>query len=148
MLKTTTYQCILSTTVAERLLSPSTFMSELWKKAKNQTKLCTMQTLLWNLLLNIHYLNPLPKVTFCPNKVNGCTTFFRKTLVSSDPVLLTLPVPLLSNTILILAMLNPPKRQHLALAITIVQKFERKSRRYYNTALPNPVLFLGPVLLY
>ena len=40
-------------------------------------------TLLRNLLINMHYLNALLKVTLCPTKVNSCTTSFRKTLVSS-----------------------------------------------------------------
>ena len=93
MLKMTTYQCILSTTVTKRLLSPSTVMSKTW-----------------NLLMNSYYLHAFSKVTFCPTNVNACITSFRKTLVSSDPVLLILPVLPLSNTILILAMLNPSNR--------------------------------------
>ena len=63
-----------------------------------------------NLLMNTYYLNAFSKVTFCPTNVNACITSFRKTLVSSDPVLLILPVLPFSNTILILAMLNPSNR--------------------------------------
>ena len=63
-----------------------------------------------NLLMNTYYLNAFSKVTFWPTNVNACITSFRKTLVSSDPVLLILPVLPLSNTILILAMLNPSNR--------------------------------------
>ena len=111
MLKMATYQYILSTIVTKKLLFLSTVMSVAWKRCKNQTKMCTTQTLLWNQLISAHYLNALPKVTFCPTNVNNRTTFFRKTLVPLDPVLLILPVPPLSNTISILGMLNPSSKR-------------------------------------
>ena len=90
----TMYQCILSTKMTKRLLSPSTVMSESWKKSKNQTKIFAMQTFLQNLSINTPYLSTLPKVTFCPTNVNGCTMWC-KTLRSLDLVLLILPVTLL-----------------------------------------------------
>ena len=68
-------------------------MMEPWKKSKNQTKICATQKLPQNQLINAHFLNALPEVTFCPINVNGSTNSFKKTLVSLDPVLLMLPVP-------------------------------------------------------
>ena len=48
--------------------------------------------------------------------------------------------PLLSNTILVLAMLNPSNRECIAPATTIVRKLKSRWRRCYKTALSNPVL--------
>ena len=89
----TTCHSILSITVTKRSLSPSTVMMEPWKKSKNQTKICATQKLPQNQLINAHFLNALPEVTFCPINVNGSTNSFKKTLVSLDPALLMLPVP-------------------------------------------------------
>ena len=54
--------------------------------------------------------NCLAQSDLCPTNINHCIMFFRKTLVSLDPVLLTSPVPPSSNTISILATLNLSNR--------------------------------------
>ena len=147
MLKMTIYRCTLSTTVIMELLYPSTVMSKPWRKYKNKTKIYSTPTLPQNQLVSTPYPNALFKVTSCPINLNGCTTSFRKTLASSDPVLLTSPVLPLLNTILILAMLNPSKREHTVPAISIVRTLRNRCRRCSKTASSNPVLVPGPVLL-
>ena len=129
-------------------LSPSTVISEPWKRSRNQTKICATEILSRNLLIQMHYLNALPKVILCPTNVNGNAASFRKTLMSSDPVLLILPVLHMSNTILILTTLNPSNRGRIAPAITIVRKLKIRWRRWYKIASLNPVLVPAPALLY
>ena len=130
-----------------RLWYPSTVMSEPWTKSKNPTKIYPKPALLQNQLVITYYLTALPKVTFCPTNVNHCIMFFRKTLVSLDPVLLTSPVPPSSNTISILATLNPSNRERTAPATTIIRKSKSKCRKCYRMALSNLVLVPGPALL-
>ena len=115
--------------------------------SKNQTKIYPTPTLPQNQLVNTPYPNALFKVTSSPLNVNDCTTSFRKTLVSSNPVLLTSPVLPLLNTILILATLNPSNIECIVPAITIVRKLKNGCRRCSKTASSNPVLVLGLVLL-
>ena len=109
-------------TMTKNLLFPSTVMLVPWKRSKNRTKICITQTLLWNQLSSAYYLTALPTVTFCPTNVNHCITFFWKTLVSLDPVLLTSPVPPSSNIISVLVMLNPSSRECTAPTTTIIRK--------------------------
>ena len=63
-----------------------------------------------NQLVNTHYPNDLPTVTCRPANVNRCIPPFKKTQVSSDPVLLISPVPHLCNITLTLLMLNPSSK--------------------------------------
>ena len=96
-----------------------------------------------------HEIDPdvSPTVTCCPTNVNHCVPFFRKTLVSSNPVLLTSPVSPLSNIIFTLVMLNPSSKERTAPATIIIRKSKSRWRRCYKTVLSNLVLVLGPFLL-
>ena len=98
-------------------------------------------------LISMHYLNALPKVTFSPTNVTNCTRCFRKTLVSSYPLLLILPVPSLSNTISVLGMQNSLNRDQFTPVTTIVMKLKSRWKKCYKTTLLNLLLVLGPALL-
>ena len=129
----TTYQYTLSTTVTMQLLYPSTVMSEPWRKSKNQTKIYCPPTLPQSQSVNPPHPNASLTVIFCPINVNVCTTSFRKTLVSLDPVLLTSPVLPLLNTILILATLNPSDNERTVPTITMVRTLRSRCRRFSKT---------------
>ena len=83
-----------------------------------------------------------------PNQCHRhCTTSFRKTLVSLDPVLLTSPVLPYLNTILILAPLSQLNKERTAPATTIVRRSKNRWTKCYRTTLSNLVLVPGPALL-
>ena len=105
-----TYPSTLLIIMTMTLLYPSTIMSEPWKKFKNQTEITCLAMVPQNQLVNTHYPNDLPTVTCCPANVNRCIPPFKKTQVSSDPVLLISPVPHLCNITLTLLMLNPSNK--------------------------------------
>ena len=106
MLKITTYPSTLLIIVTVTLLYPSTLMSEPWKKSKNQAEITYLPVLPQNQLVNMHCPNVLPTVSCCPANANRCIPPFKKTQVSSDPVLRISPVPHLYNITLTLLMLN------------------------------------------
>ena len=110
MVKMTTYPSTLLIMVTVTLLNPSTLMSKPWKKSKNQTEITHLPMLPQNQLVNTHYPNVLPTMTRCPANVNQCIPPFKKSQVSSDPVLLISPVPNLYNIPLTLVMLNPSSK--------------------------------------
>ena len=93
MLKMTTYPSTLLIIAIVMLLYPSTFMSEPWKKSKNQTEITYLPMLPQSQLVNTHYPNVLPTVTLCPATTIRYIPSFKKTQVSSNPVLLISPVP-------------------------------------------------------
>ena len=88
----TTYPSTLLIIVTVTLLYPSTLMSEPWKKSKNQAEITYLPVLPQNQLVNTHCPNVLPTVSCCPANANRCIPPFKKTQVSSDPVLLISPV--------------------------------------------------------
>ena len=109
MLKMTSYPSTLII-VTVTLFYPSTLMSKPWKKSQNQTEITYLPMLPQNQLVNTHYPNVLPTVTCCPANANRCIPPFKKTQVSSDPVLLVSPVPHWYNITLTLVMLNPSSK--------------------------------------
>ena len=88
----------------------------------------------------IWMLNAFPKVTFCPNKVNGCTRSFQEnsSVFGSS----------IADLTRIFMMLNPSNRECITIVSTIVRKSKNRWRRCYKIVSLNPVLVLWPVLLH
>ena len=88
----------------------------------------------------IWMLNAFPKVTFCPNKVNGCTRSFQEnsSVFGSS----------ITDLTRIFMMLNPSNRECITIVSTIVRKSKNRWRRCYKIVSLNPVLVLWPVLLH
>ena len=110
MPKMTTCLYTVSITVTMQLLYPSTVMSEPWRKSSNQTKIHYPPTLPQNQLVSVPHPSALPTVTCCPANANQCIPPFKKTQMSSDPVLLISPIPHWYNIKLTLGMLNPSRK--------------------------------------
>ena len=146
MLKMTTYQYILSTTVTKRLLSRSSYVGAMQKVQESDQDMChadispepVKQRALSECLARSDLLSNQRQRLY--NVLQENSGIFRSSIADITSIHS-------SNTTSILGMLNPSNGERIAPATTIVRKLKNRCKRCCKTALLNPVLVLGPVLL-
>ena len=146
MLKMTTYQYILSTTVTKRLLSRNSYVGAMQKVQESDQDMChadispepVKQRALSECLARSDLLSNQRQRLY--NVLQENSGIFRSSIADITSIHS-------SNTTSILGMLNPSNGERIAPATTIVRKLKNRCKRCCKTALLNPVLVLGPVLL-
>ena len=142
----TTYQYILSTTVTKRLLSRNSYVGAMQKVQESDQDMChadispepVKQRALSECLARSDLLSNQRQRLY--NVLQENSGIFRSSIADITSIHS-------SNTTSILGMLNPSNGERIAPATTIVRKLKNRCKRCCKTALLNPVLVLGPVLL-